>query len=264
MDIKYTNKLFNRLIRLTEYYLKPENIIIKSEEQVIEVVNNYLLSRALGDLKAIKTLINSKLELEAALILKNLVEAYGDTNLKSIDLLNQTCLGIINVYKEECTRRNNKYTLGGMIYKTKSIKSKITEKKDTGFNYQIYAALNLIAHNNILALISITDDRGDFFIVGKTTTILTQLIVCFTLFYYVNIFTNLVLFNKKEYNNSQYYLRCSSLVKDVKDYIVLMIDADLINKLTEIEKSKFYAKRIRILKRGLKEIRIKSKYIGVK
>ncbi|MCI6693760.1 MAG: hypothetical protein MR510_15030 [Clostridium sp.] len=64
MDIKYTNKLFNRLITLTEYYLKPENIIIKSEEQVIEVVNNYLLSRALGDLKAIKALINSKLELE--------------------------------------------------------------------------------------------------------------------------------------------------------------------------------------------------------
>ena len=164
MDIKYTNKLFNRLITLTEYYLKPENIIIKNESQVIEVVNNYLLSRALGDLKAIKTLINSKLELEAALILKNLVEAYGDTNLKSIDLLNQTCLGIINVYKEECTRRNNKYTLGGRIYKTKSIRSKITEKKDTGFNYQIYAALNLIAHNNILALISITDNKGDFIV----------------------------------------------------------------------------------------------------
>lgn len=263
MDIKYTNKLFNRLISLTEYYLKPENIIIKSESQVIEVVNNYLLSRALGDIKAIKTLINSKLELEAALILKNLVEAYGDTNLKSIDLLNQTCLGIINVYKEECTRRNNKYTLGGRIYKTKSIKSKITEKKDTGFNYQIYAALNLIAHNNILALISITDDRGDF-IVGKTTTILTQLIVCFTLFYYVNIFTNVVIVNKKGYNNTQYYLRCSRLVKDVKDYIILIIDADLINKLTEIEKIIFYAKRIRILKRGLREIRNKSKDIGVK
>ena len=42
------------------------------------------------------------------------------------------------------------------------------------------------------------------------------------------------------------------------------MDVDLINKLTEIEKSKFYAKRIRILKRGLKEIRIKSKDIGVK
>lgn len=241
MDIKYTNKLFNRLIRLTEYYLKLENIVIKSESQVIEVVNNYLLSRAVGDLKSIKTFIHCKLELEAVLILKNLIEVYGDTNLKSIDLLNQTCLGIINAYKEECTRRNNKYTLGGRIYKTKSIRSKITEKKDTGFNYKVYAALNLIDHNNILALISITDDRGDF-IVGKTTTILTQLIVCFTLFYYVNIFTNVVIVNKKEYNNTQYYLRCSRLIKDVKDYIILIIDADLINKLTEIEKIKFYAK----------------------
>ncbi|EOR28083.1 hypothetical protein A500_01175 [Clostridium sartagoforme AAU1] len=257
MDIKYTNKLFNRLIRLTEYYLKPENIIIKSESQVIEVVNNYLLSRALGDLKAIKTLIHCKLELEAVLILKNLIEVYGDTNLKSIDLLNQTCLGIINAYKEECTRRNNKYTIGGRIYKTKSIRSKITEKKDTGFNYQVYAALNLIAHNNILALISITDDRGDF-IVGKKTTILTQLIVCFTLFYYVNIFTNVVIVNKKEYNNTQYYLMCSRLVKDVKNYIITIIDIDLLSKLTAIEINKFYKKRIRILKRGLREIKINS------